>query len=193
MEDNITVSPKAQVDKNAVLKGRTIIHGGAQIIGYCIIEDSEICTGAVVTQSVIEKSYVGENAVIGPFAHLRAGSKIGKNCKIGNFVEVKNSVISDGSKASHLAYIGDAAIGENCNIGCGVIFCNYDGKTKHKSKTGDNVFIGSNCNIVAPAVIGSGAYIACGTTVSGEIDTNCFMIGRVKAEKSEKLYKKFGR
>lgn len=120
--------------------------------------------------------------MIGPFAHLRTGSKIGDNVRVGNFCEIKNSEIGSNSKISHLAYVGDAVVGKNCNIGCGVIFVNYNGKIKQKTFVGDNVFVGSNVNLIAPLNIGNSAYICAGTTVDKSVEANDFVIGRVRQE-----------
>ncbi len=116
--------------------------------------------------SVIEESSIANGASVGPFAHLRPGSVIGARAKIGNFVEVKKSVIGEGSKANHLSYIGDATIGKDVNIGAGVITCNYDGFEKHRTVIEDNVFIGSDAQLIAPVKIGRGAVIAAGATIT---------------------------
>jgi len=131
---------------------------------------------------------IGKNVLVGPFARLRNGAVIQDNVKIGNFVEVKKSVVGEDSKASHLAYIGDAEIGKGCNIGCGAIFVNYDGKDKHKSTVGDNCFIGSNCNVIAPCDIEDDSYICAGTTVTKKVEKGDFVIGRVRQE-HKKNYK----
>ena len=156
------------------------IDKSAKVDCFSVVKDSIIQSGVEVTQSYIEQSVIGENSKIGPFARIRPNSEIGKNCKIGNFVEIKNSKIGDGTKISHLAYVGDAVVGKNCNIGCGVIFANYNGKEKNKIEIGDNVFIGSNCNLIAPLKIESNVYICAGTTVTEDLKTDDFVIGRVK-------------
>lgn len=150
----------------------------AQVDKFSVITNSTIGADVKVEQSYIEDSIVGESTTIGPFAHLRPNSIIGKNCKIGNFCEIKNSVIGDGTKVSHLAYVGDAVVGKNCNIGCGVIFVNYNGKQKNKIEIGDNVFVGSNCNLIAPLKIESNVYICAGTTVTQDLKSDDFVIGR---------------
>ena len=128
----------------------------------------------------IEKTYIDSNTVLGPFCRLRNGNKIGKNVKIGNFVEVKNSNIGDFSKLNHLTYIGDTQIGTHSNIGAGTITCNYDGKNKNKTFIEDNVFIGSNCSLVAPVTIKSGSFVAAGSTITKSLDKNDFSIGRAR-------------
>ena len=125
---------------------------------------------------------VGKNCTVGPFAHLRKGANVGDNCRVGDFVEIKNSVVGEGTKVSHLAYVGDADVGENCNIGCGVVFCNYDGKNKHRTRVGNNCFIGSNVNLIAPVEIADGAFVAAGTTVTEGAGKGDFVIGRVRQQ-----------
>lgn len=121
---------------------------------------------------------IGENCRIGPFAYLRTGAKVGHGCRVGDFTEIKNASLGDGSKMSHLAYLGDADVGKNCNIGCGAVFVNYDGRKKCRTIVEDNVFIGSNCNLVAPVHVGAGAYIACGSTLTCDLAANDFCIAR---------------
>lgn len=146
------------------------------------ISNSIIGKGSKIYSSFIEKSEVGACTMIGPYAHLRTGSKIGDFVKIGNFCEIKNSQLGEYTKVSHLAYVGDAKVGKNCNVGCGAIFVNFNGKIKQQTVVGDNVFIGSNVNLIAPVQIGNGAYICAGTTVHQNIDSGDFVIGRVRQE-----------
>ena len=178
------ISPEAQIAEDVVIYpnnniiGNTVIGKGTVIMPNCIITDSIIGENAKVTAAVMEEARVGDNTTVGPFAYLRKGACIGNHCRIGDFVEIKNSVIGDYTKASHLAYVGDVTIGERCNVGCGVIFVNYDGKTKHRSTVEDNCFIGSNCNIIAPVTLRENSYIAAGTTVTDETPNDSFVIGR---------------
>lgn len=155
------------------------------------IVDCKISNDCTIDHSYMEASTIAEKTSIGPFSRLRPNSTIGSNCKIGNFVEIKNSNIGDGSKASHLAYIGDADIGKDCNIGCGAIFVNYNGKSKSRSKIGNNCFIGSNVNVVVPVNIADDSYICTGTTIT--IDTNPFdfVIGRVRETVKPEYAKKY--
>lgn len=155
------------------------------------IENSIIRKGTKIYSSHIEKSEIGNCCLIGPFAHLRTGSKIGDNVKIGNFCEIKNSEVGNNSKVCHLSYVGDATIGKNCNIGCGVIFVNYNGKIKQKTIVEDGVFVGSNVNVIAPVVIKKGAYICAGTTIDKDVDKNDFVIGRVRQEAKKGLALKY--
>ncbi len=189
---------------NCVFGKDVVIHGnvqltnceigdGVHIFSGCEIYDSMIGSGSTVKCSIIEKSIIGKNNQIGPFTHLRPNSKTCDNVKLGNFVEVKNSILHDGVKANHLAYIGDCEIGENTNIGCGAIFVNYNGKIKQKCKVGKNCFIGSNVNVIAPIEIADGSYICAGTTITEDTKPDDFVIGRVvpsvKPERAKKYRK----
>ena len=130
--------------------------------------------------SYLTEAHIGEGALIGPFARLRPGARIGKGAKIGNFVEVKQAVLEDGAKANHLAYIGDARVGEGANIGAGTIFCNYDGSAKHRTDIGKGAFVGSNSALVAPVNIGDGAYIGSGSVITENVPADSLALGRVR-------------
>lgn len=170
--ENVIVYP------NNFIESGTVIGNNVTLLPGNYIEGSTIGDGSKIQSSTIEKSVVGERVIIGPNAHLRPQAKIGNNVRIGNFCEIKNSKIGEGTKVSHLSYVGDAEIGKNCNIGCGAIFVNYNGVTKAKTFVGDNSFIGSNCNIIAPVVIGEGSYICAGTTVDKTTIPDDFVICR---------------
>ncbi|MDE6275189.1 MAG: hypothetical protein K2M75_01480 [Clostridia bacterium] len=196
------ISPEAKIADDVIIYpnnhiiGNTVIGKGCKIMPNCILTDSVIGAGCTVTASVLEEAKVGDTTTVGPYAYLRKGASVGSHCRIGDFVEIKNSTVGDYTKASHLAYIGDATVGARCNIGCGVIFVNYDGKTKHKTTVEDDCFIGSNCNIIAPVTLREGSYIAAGTTVTEETPSDSFVIGRsrqiVKDRKDQKKKMKFG-
>ena len=173
-EEGVTVFPNNYIGAGSVIKA------GAVLRPNNIIEGSIIEGGAVVTASVLEGAFVGAGAQVGPFCYMRKGAKVGAGCKAGDFVEIKNSSLGNGSKAAHHAYIGDAEIGMGVNIGCGVVFANYDGKVKARTTVGDHCFIGCNCNIVAPVHIGGGAYIAAGTTVTQNVAERELCIGRAR-------------
>ena len=128
--------------------------------------------------SVITESAVGSGTAVGPFAYMRPGSRVGADCKVGDFVELKNATLGDGTKASHLTYIGDADVGAGVNLGCGVVFVNYDGTHKYRSTVEDGAFIGCNCNLVSPVRIGEGAYIAAGSTVTEDVQADALYIAR---------------
>lgn len=162
------------------LVGQTVIGKNCRITDRSEIIDSILGDQVTVKSSLIESSEMDEGSNIGPFSHLRPGAKIGRGCHIGNFVEVKNSVLGPGTKAGHLAYIGDADLGEEINVSCGVIFCNYDGKRKHRSVVGSHSFLGSNANVVAPVVIDENAFIAAGSTITKDVQEGCLAVERAE-------------
>ena len=182
--DNTYIEAGVKIGKDSIIYPGVVLEGNTEIGEDCIIKgdtrivNSTISSGVSIESSTIEDSFVGEDTKIGPYAHLRPNSHLGKNVKIGNFVEVKNSTIKDNSKASHLAYIGDADIGHNVNIGCGVIFVNYNGKEKFRTIVGDNAFIGSNSNLVAPLEVEAWGYIAAGSTVTKGVKEGELCIAR---------------
>lgn len=187
-ERTVYISDECEIDDSAViypnntLMGKCVIGKNVIINPNCILENAVICDNVEITASVIKDSIVGEDTTVGPFAYLRNNATVGKGCRIGDFVEIKNSKLGDGTKMSHLAYAGDCEVGKDCNIGCGAIFVNYDGVNKHKSYVGDHCFIGSNCNIIAPVSISSDSYIAAGTTITHDLPENAFAIGRSRQE-----------
>ncbi len=186
LSDNIHIDSSVKIGKNVTICSNNVIKGNTVIGDNVILKPNNFILDCVIGENTeiefsnLEKSCIGSSCLIGPFSRLRSNSIIGNNCKIGNFVEVKNSVLKDGTKASHLAYIGDAEIGKNCNIGCGAIFVNYNGKEKNKTIVGDDCFIGSNVNVIAPIKIASNSYICAGTTITTDTDPNDFVIGRCR-------------
>ena len=155
------------IDINAVFEGEVSLGDNTRIEPNNVIRDSEIGSGTVIHPNChIEKSKTGSDCEIGPFSRLRPGAELADRVKIGNFVEVKKSTIAEGSKVNHLAYIGDTTIGTGVNIGAGTITCNYDGANKYRTIIGDNAFIGSGVELVAPVEIGKGATIGAGSTIS---------------------------
>ncbi len=183
---DVKIEPDTVVFPGSQLKGATSIGPDCEIGPYAILENAEVGAGTKIRQSTLVDSSVGKDAKIGPYAYLRPGSIIENNVKLGDFVEVKNSTVGEGSKASHLAYIGDADIGKRVNISCGVVFVNYDGKNKHRTKVGDDVFIGCNVNLVAPVIVNNKAYVAAGTTVTEAVPEGALCIGRSRQENKEK-------
>ena len=179
--NNIEIEKSCFVDGTNIFLGKVKVGKNCRIIGS-VIEDCEIGDNVCITNSVVEKSKIKNNVSIGPFAHLRGGCEICEDVRVGNFVEIKNSIIGARTKVAHLAYIGDAELGEDVNVGCGVIFANYDGKNKYVTKVGNRVFIGSNSNLVAPLFIEDDVFIACGTTVTNNLAKDDFCIGRVRNE-----------
>jgi len=185
LDDTVEIGPDTVLYPGAFLTGKSVVGQGCVIGQNSRIEDSIIGDGVEVQSSTIIRSSVGDGSSIGPYAYLRPDSRIGKKVKIGDFVEVKNAIIGDYSKASHLSYIGDADVGRNVNIGCGVVFVNYDGKKKYRSTVRDGAFVGSNCNLVAPVVIEENAYVAAGTTVTRNVPNGSLCLGRVKEKHIE--------
>jgi bifunctional UDP-N-acetylglucosamine pyrophosphorylase/glucosamine-1-phosphate N-acetyltransferase len=162
------------------LEGRVIIGNDCVIGQNTKIVDSIIGERTEIHTSFITESKVGCDTKVGPFAYLRPKSNVGNHCKVGDFVEIKNSSMGDGAKASHLTYIGDSDIGKDVNIGCGVVFVNYDGTNKHRSTIGDGSFVGCNTNIISPIKIEENAYIAAGTTVTKDVPKGALCVARVK-------------
>ncbi|MDR3296563.1 MAG: UDP-N-acetylglucosamine diphosphorylase [Clostridiales Family XIII bacterium] len=177
---NVRIGAGTQIGPCVTIEGDAVIGGHCRIGQNTRISDSRVGDGAVIEQSVIIESEIGDGASVGPFAYMRPGSRAGDGTKVGDFVEMKNSVLGNGSKASHLTYIGDSDIGENVNLGCGVVFVNYDGKEKHRSAVGDGAFIGCNVNVISPVTVGDGAYVAAGTTVTADVPEGSLSVGRVK-------------
>lgn len=180
IEDDVEIGNDTEIWPGAALKGRTVIGKGCVIGKDTIIENSSVGNGTDILKSVILDSSIGEKTHVGPFAYMRPNSRVGSGCKVGDFVELKNAEFGDGSKAAHLAYIGDADVGEEVNIGCGVIFANYDGVHKNRSSVGNRAFIGSNSNLVAPVSVAEDAYIAAGTTVTKDVEKGALCVGRSK-------------
>ena len=169
------------IDVNCVFEGEVRIGNNVYIGPNCVISDSQISDGAEIkANSILEQAEVSEACVIGPFARLRPGTVLSQGVKIGNFVEVKKSTFATGSKANHLSYIGDSEIGSGVNIGAGTITCNYDGVNKHRTRIGDNAFIGSNTSLVAPVNVGAEATIGAGSTITGNIADGELAVARGK-------------
>ena len=180
ISSNAILGRDTLVYPNVHLEGNTKIGRGCTIYPNVRIHASVIGDGAIIKDStVIEGSVVKSGATVGPFAHIRPGSEIGAGARIGNFVELKKTVIGAGTKASHLTYLGDANIGRDVNIGAGTITCNYDGYKKHITSIEDNVFIGSDSQLVAPVKIGKGAYIGAGSTITKDVPSQCLALSRV--------------
>lgn len=178
--DNVIIYENNRIEKNTIIGDNTILLPNNYIV------DSKIGKNCKINHSQIEESVVENFCEIGPFSHLRPHSLIKDEAKIGNFVEIKNAIIGSKTKVNHLAYVGDAEIGKNCNIGCGAIFVNYNGKIKQKTIVGDECFIGSNSNVIAPVTIDSKSYICAGTTITDNVNTDDFVIGRARQQVKEK-------
>lgn len=178
IDETVVIEEESKILFNSVLLGDTKIKKGAIIGPNSVIINSVIGENSIIISSWICDSVVGDNCSIGPYANLRKDNFLFDSIRIGNFVELKNSVIKSHTKASHLAYIGDCSIGQNCNFGCGSITVNYDGKKKYHTEIGDNAFIGCNANLVAPVKIEDGSFIACGSTITKDVPKNSLSIAR---------------
>jgi N-acetylglucosamine-1-phosphate uridyltransferase (contains nucleotidyltransferase and I-patch acetyltransferase domains) len=185
IDDSVVIGKGTFIGPCVTLEGNTVIGEGCRIYQNTRIKDSKIGSDVEVQSSVIIESSVGSETKVGPFAYLRPNSNIGEKCKVGDFVEVKNSNFGDGSKTAHLTYIGDADVGENVNIGCGVVFVNYDGTNKYRSTVGDDAFIGCNTNLVSPVTVEDGAYIAAGSTVTKNVPGGALCVARAKQRNIE--------
>jgi bifunctional UDP-N-acetylglucosamine pyrophosphorylase / glucosamine-1-phosphate N-acetyltransferase len=170
-----------EIDVGCVFEGQVTLGDGVKVGAHCVIRDARIDTGAVIQPfTYMESARIGAGAIVGPFARLRPGADLGPEVHIGNFVEVKNSTLGRGSKANHLAYVGDATVGERVNYGAGSITANYDGANKHRTVIGDDVHVGSNCVLVAPITLGDGATIGGGSTIAKDAPAGQLTVARPK-------------
>lgn len=174
----VTIGSDTNIDINVIIENSSI--GENVSIGpNCVISNSHIATGTIIhSNTVIESAKLAESVTVGPFARLRPGTELDQDVKIGNFVETKNAKLAKGAKANHLSYVGDSTVGKNTNIGAGVITCNYDGANKHQTKIGDNVFVGSDSQLVAPVEIADGATIGAGSTITNNVEQDQLAISR---------------
>ena len=178
---DVTIGIDTILDINTVLEGPMSIGSNVYIGPNCVISASTIADNVVVhPNTVIEHAEIASGVNVGPFARLRPGTKLSTNVKIGNFVETKNAQLSADTKVNHLSYVGDATVGSNTNIGAGVITCNYDGANKHQTKIGNDVFVGSDCQLIAPVDIADGATIGAGSTITSDVNKNQLAISRAK-------------
>ncbi len=164
----------------AVIEGKCVIGENVYIGHECFLQNAVIGSFTDVNISTIIDSSVGENTHVGPYAYIRPGCDVGSNCKVGDFVELKKAHIGDGTKLSHLTYVGDATVGKNVNFGCGTVVVNYDGKKKYQTVIKDNAFIGCNSNLVSPVTVNEGAYIAAGSTITDEVPADALAIARAR-------------
>jgi len=178
IEATVTIGEDTIIYPGSVLRGRTAIGSDCVIGPSADLNDTIVGNGSTVRQSVADGAELGEECNVGPFAYLRPGTKLGDHVKIGDFVEIKNATIGEHSKVPHLSYVGDAIVGKGVNIGCGVITANYDGYNKSITEIGDNAFVGSNSNLIAPVKIGSGAYVVAGSTITHNVADNDLAIAR---------------
>lgn len=204
MESGVTVMDPAstfidsqvEIGQDAViypftwLEGKTVIGCGCEIGPNTRLTDTVVGDGSVLHFTYAHQCEVGANVTVGPYVHLRPDTKLCDNVKVGNFVEVKNSLVGEGSKLPHLSYIGDADMGKRINIGCGTITVNYDGKKKHRTTIGDDAFIGCNSNLVAPVTVGAGSYIGAGSTITKDVPPDSLGVARARQNNLEGWAKK---
>ncbi|EMF0308044.1 bifunctional UDP-N-acetylglucosamine diphosphorylase/glucosamine-1-phosphate N-acetyltransferase GlmU [Enterococcus hirae] len=190
IDAGVEIGSDTVIEAGVQLQGKTVIGSDCVIGAHSRIVDSVIEDHVVVEHSVIEKSLVKSHADVGPFAHLRPKAEIGEGVHIGNFVEVKNAEIGKNTRVGHLTYVGDATLGEEINVGCGVVFVNYDGKNKHRTTIGDHSFIGSNANIIAPVEIAKNTSVAAGSTITEDIPEYAMAIARARQVNKEEYAKK---
>jgi bifunctional UDP-N-acetylglucosamine pyrophosphorylase/glucosamine-1-phosphate N-acetyltransferase len=199
----IIIDPQSvYIDENAEIGAGTVIFPGVYIEGLCRIggnckigpdcwlDNVTIGNGVVFRYSVAENSQIGSNSTVGPFAYIRPDCTIGERVKVGDFVEVKNSSVGDGTKISHLTYVGDSDVGSGVNFGCGTVTVNYDGKRKYRTQIGNGAFIGCNTNLIAPVSIGERAYTAAGSTITTDVPPRTLSIARVRQVNKEDWEKK---
>ena len=187
---DIEIGIDVELDANVILEGNVRLEDNVKIMSNTSIKDSRVMKNTIIkSYSIIEDSLIGESCNIGPFSRIRPNCNLGKNVGIGNFVEVKSSIIKKNTKANHLSYIGDSEIGENVNVGAGVITCNYDGVKKHKTIIKDNVFIGSDSQLIAPIIVEEGVTIAAGSTITDNSEKDSLLIARSR-QQEKKNWKK---
>lgn len=196
--ENVLLSQDAIIGKNTVIypgviiEGETVIGEGVILYPGTRLHNAKIGNYCEIEHSLVLDSSIGEETMVGPFAYIRPESVIGSHVKIGDFVEIKKATIGDGTKVSHLTYLGDAEIGANVNFGCGTVIVNYNGKIKQKTIIEDNAFIGCNTNLVAPVRIGKNAFTAAGSTITEDVPAYALAIGRAPQQIKENWVEKKG-
>ena len=194
----VYIDEGVRIGKGTVIYPCVVLEGDMEIGENCTIgqntriKDSIIGNGTSIQSSVILESKVGNETSVGPFAYLRPNSEIGSHCKVGDFVEIKNSRLDDGAKAAHLTYVGDSDVGKKVNLGCGVVFVNYDGSKKYRSVVEDGAFIGCNVNLVSPVHVGKDAYVAAGSTITNDVEDGALYVARSKGKSIEGWVEKRG-
>ena len=181
----VVIAPRAVILAGTILRGKTTIGAGCVIGPNTLLEDTVVDAGSTINASQCYGSHIGPNNKIGPFTHVRVGTKTAEGCHLGAYVETKNADFAEGNTVSHLTYIGDSDVGKYCNFGCGTVTCNYDGKDKFRTQIGDYCFIGCNTNLVAPVTVGAGSYIAAGATITKDVPADALAVARAKQENKE--------
>jgi bifunctional UDP-N-acetylglucosamine pyrophosphorylase/glucosamine-1-phosphate N-acetyltransferase len=177
VDASVSLGTEVELLPGVVLEGKTTVGAGSVIGPDTRLVDTIVGQGATVTYSVATHAEIGDGATVGPFTHLRPGARLGQASKAGSFVEIKSSTVGAGAKVPHLAYVGDAEVGEGANVGAGTITANYDGQTKHRTRIGARAHIGSNTVLVAPVEIGEGAYTGAGAVVTGDVPAGALAKG----------------
>ena len=179
IDAEVEVAADTVIEPFVQLLGRTVIGAKCLIRSFTVIENCSLGNNVLIRQScVLSESTVCDGAKIGPFAHLRPESEICEDAHVGNFVEIKKATLGKGAKANHLTYLGDAEVGEGTNIGAGVITCNYDGVNKFRTRIGKRAFVGSDSTLVAPVVVGDGAYVGAGSCITRDVPAGALAVGR---------------
>ena len=178
VESDVQVGAGTRIYPGCVLEAGTVVGRNCKLLPHCRLHGAKIGDRVTIENSVVLEAEVADDTTVGPFAYLRPGTRVGSGCRVGDFVELKNSSIGDGTKVSHLTYVGDSDLGRDINLGCGVVFVNYDGKVKRRSTVEDHAFIGCNVNLVAPVHVGKDAYIAAGSTVTRDVPDGALCVAR---------------
>lgn len=178
--DEVVIGEDSIIFPGCILEEQTIIGQDAQIGPNSRLQNAKIGDRVRVENATVLDSSIGDDSNVGPYAYIRPGSEIGKHCKVGDFVEVKNSKLGDYAKAAHLTYVGDGDVGDRVNLGCGTVFVNYDGQKKYRTIVEEDVFVGCNTNLIAPVTVKQGSYIAAGSTITDEVPENSLAIARVR-------------
>lgn len=185
IDEGVVIGSDTVIEAGVHLKGKTIIGEDCFIGAHSEIVDSVIEDSVKITQSVVEESIIRKNADVGPFAHIRPKAEIGERVHVGNFVEIKNATVAEDTKVGHLTYVGDADLGKDINVGCGVVFVNYDGKDKHRTMVGDHAFIGSSTSLIAPVNVAANSVIAAGSTITDDVAEFDLAIARARQVNKE--------
>jgi len=180
IDADVAIGPDTIIYPGCYLQQGSQIGSRCTLLPNCRLNGAVLADDVTVESSVLIHCQVGSGTTVGPFAYVRPDSVIGEKCRIGDFVEIKNSRIGDNTKVSHLTYVGDGDLGKNINLGCGVVFTNYDGKQKHRSTVEDDAFVGCNVNLVAPVRVGKEAYVAAGSTVTEDVPNGALYVARAK-------------
>ena len=187
----VYIDPRVTIGEGTVLLPGTILQGPCRIGRRCTLGPNALVNSCVlgddvaVNASQVNESTLGDGCDVGPYAHIRPNCTVGAKCHVGAFVQLKNCVLGEGTKMSHLTYVGDADVGSGVNFGCGTVTTNYDGFKKHRCTIGDNAFIGCNTNLVAPVTVGEGAYIAAGATITRDVPPDALAVARARQENKE--------